>query len=148
MNNRSRVEMELKRISQNESHPTFGVLLNRGLPFAVTLERPWRQNRRGISCIPSGTYRCVRCSASPDYGFRDSPNFGNTFQVYNVPERSKILFHKGNVNQDTHGCIIVGEQYDYLQGENAVLSSRKGFEEFLKITQHVDEFFLEITNHF
>ena len=33
---------------------TFGVLIKDGVPLCVTLELPWRDNERSISCIPEG----------------------------------------------------------------------------------------------
>jgi len=114
---------------------TFGVLLDDNLPFCVTLEREWLNNGRGVSCIPDGNYTCRRV---------DSPKFGNTFEVTNVINRSEILFHKGNVDEDSHGCIILGEQYEPVMGKNGVISSGKAFEEFLQRTQEIDEFSLGI----
>lgn len=140
--------LELKRISSRTDTPTFGVLLYEGMPFCVTLERPWLSNRRGESCIPLGDYRVVRCRNSPDYDFQDSPRFGDTFQVMNVQGRSKILFHKGNINDDTHGCIIVGEKYEPLHGEPAVLASGPAFAEFMRLLAGESAFDLSITDHF
>ena len=114
---------------------TFGVMLDNSLPFCVTLEREWIYNKKGISCIPDGEYICRRVN---------SPRFGNTFEVINVYGRTEILFHKGNIEDDSHGCIIVGEQYEPVMGKNGVLSSGKAFEEFLKRTQEINEFSLAI----
>ena len=133
----------IKRIAYTEDG-TFGVLLSDGVPFAVTLERQWLDNRRSVSCIPEGKYTVTRCNKSSDYGFRDSPRFGDTFMVNEVPNRSKILFHKGNLDEDSHGCILVGEEYGTLSGDAAVLSSKKGFNEFLKIHRRANAFDLEI----
>lgn len=116
---------------------TFGVLLEENIPFALTVERPWLNNQKGISCIPGGSYTCRRV---------DSPKFGNTFEVVNVRDRSEILFHKGNVGDDSHGCIIIGEQFESLSGKVAVLSSAKGFSEFLDRLKNRVFFTLEITN--
>ena len=117
---------------------TFGVLLDEGVPFCVTLERPWLENKKRISCIPHGYYLCERVQ---------SPKFGDTFEVKDVPERSHILFHKGNLSEDTHGCIIVGERYDPLGDKNAVLSSGKAFIEFKKRTKGDYTFQLRIDAH-
>lgn len=127
--------MILKRIALTENG-TFGVLLHKGTPFAVTLERKWEDNQPNISCIPAGNYECKRVR---------SPTFGNTFEVTNVPGRSHILFHKGNLQDDSHGCILVGEQYGDLWGNPGVLASRKGFSEFLEKLADVDSFRLTIT---
>ena len=133
------VTIELKRISRNSQHPTFGVLMHGGQPFAVTLERPWKDNQRGASCIPDGHYICTRVN---------SPKFGDTFGVSDVPGRKYILFHKGNIADDTHGCIIVGEQFDYLQGDRAVLASKKGYGEFMALLNDQDEFNLIISDYY
>ena len=112
---------------------TFGVLIDNDIPFAVTLERPWVNNERNKSCILPGTYVCKRV---------DSPRFGDTFEVCDVPGRSHILFHKGNIDDDTHGCILVGEQFEALGDKIAILSSAKAFKEFKMRTQDIDEFSL------
>ena len=78
--------MIIKRVSHLE-HATFGVLLDDHMvPFAATLEEAWVRNTPNISCIPPGMYTCRRV---------DSPKFGDTFEVADVPGRSHILFHKG-----------------------------------------------------
>lgn len=117
---------------------TFGVLLQNKTPFCLTLERPWLENKRNVSCIPEGTYICHRVK---------SPKFGDTFEVTEVPERSHILFHSGNIVEDTHGCIVTGEQYEKLGGENAVLASGKAFREFKNKLKGIDQFILTIESH-
>lgn len=128
--------MKLIRVAYTE-HGTFGVLLDGGIPFCLTIERPWRDNKRNISCIPTGVYRCRRVA---------SPKFGDTFKIMNVPGRSHILFHKGNLMEDTHGCVVTGEEYGLLGDEIAVLSSGRAFAEFKQRTKDVNEFELEIKN--
>jgi len=127
----------LKRLTKDTEIPTFGVLFHEGqIPFALTLERPWRNNEHGISCItPAPLYVCKRIV---------SPKFGNTFQVMNVPGRDEILIHKGNIQEDSHGCILIGEQFGSLQDEPAVLAAKEGFAELMRLTSAIDEFNLEI----
>ena len=93
------------------------------IPFAVTVERPWLDNQKSVSCIPAGQYACQRVQ---------SPKFGDTFEVQNVPNRTAILFHKGNITDDTHGCILVGEQFGTVNGVPGVLASAQGFAEFMR----------------
>jgi hypothetical protein len=45
---------------------------------------------------------------------------------------------------DSHGCIILGEQFEPLNGRNAVLSSGKAFNEFIERTKDINEFKLSI----
>lgn len=117
------------------SEGTFGVLLDENLPFCLTIERPWLNNEREKSCIPVGDYICKRIN---------SPKFGITFQVWNVLGRAEILFHKGNIMDDSHGCIIVGERFDPLNGMPAVLASGEAFTEFMSRIWGQDEFALSI----
>lgn len=130
------MDLFIQRLTKSIEIPTFGVLIAENhIPFALTLERPWRDNQRGISCIPTGAYVCGRVS---------SPKFGMTFQVLNVSGRQEILFHKGNIQEDSHGCILVGERFEPLYGEPGILSSQEGFDEFLRIVAKVNDFNLYI----
>ena len=130
--------LTIKRIAENEDG-TFGVFINENQPFTVTLENKWLNNKPFVSCIPAGEYVCKRVN---------SPNFGNTFEVTNVPNRTHILFHWGNRSEDTEGCILIAEMFGVLYSEGAILMSRsgddKGFNEFLDITKDLDEFKLKI----
>ncbi len=127
-------ELVLKRIAHN-GNGTFGVLLEDGHPFAVTLENQWRDNARDISCIPAGTYICQRVQ---------SPRFGDTFEVMAVPNRSYILFHSGNTEDDTRGCILLGKSYGSLKGKTAILTSRLTVQSFMKRLEGKDTFTLTI----
>lgn len=139
------MKIVIKRIAYTDEG-AFGVMMLDGMPFALTLERPWRDNRRGESCIPAANYEAVRCRESAEYNYQDSPMFGDTFVVENVPGRKKILFHKGNLDDDTHGCILVGEQFGKLGTERGILASKAGFKEFLTITREIGRFDLSIVN--
>ena len=122
--------LQILRVAENE-HGTFSVLLWDQRPFAVSLEPRWKNNEENISCIPSGQYMCSRVQ---------SPTFGETFEVIGVPGRTNVLFHWGNRIVDTEGCILVAEEFGKLYGDDAVLSSRRGFNELMKITKEMDGF--------
>ena len=126
--------LTLKRVARDD-YGTFGVLIHNDTPFAVTCEDLWRENSPNISCIPVGMYRCVRVQ---------SPKFGNTFEVTGVEGRTHILFHKGNTEDDTHGCVLIGERFEALNGKTAVLDSGSGFGEFMRLMEDVDSFPLHI----
>ena len=68
-----------------------------------TLENPWMDNQRNISCIPKGEYK-VRLRLPRESGTRDYIHL----LVQEVPNRDWILFHRGNTAKDTSGCILVG----------------------------------------
>jgi len=128
------MRLTLKRIAMADN-AVFGVLLLGTQPFALTGERAWKNNESNVSCIPAGTYKCAKIY---------SPHFGNVIQVLDVPNRTHILFHKGNVPaKDSEGCIIVGESFGELGNDTGVLSSQHGFDELMNLAP--DAFTLEIT---
>ena len=82
---------------------TIGELFLNGERLCDTLENPWLDNKRNISCIPEGEYpvriRLPRESATRDYIH---------LLVKDVKDRDYILFHIGNTAKDTSGCVLVG----------------------------------------
>lgn len=115
------VNLRLVRVGEADG-ATFGVLLVNGKPEFVTLEEPWRDNQRSISCIPTGAYIVKPVK---------SPRFGNTYEVTKVPDRSHILFHSGNTVADTEGCILLGLQYGKIDGKSAIVRSKDAFGLFI-----------------
>lgn len=107
--------------------------------FAVTLELVWRMNEKRVSRIPAGRYVCKRVK---------SPKFGNTFEVTGVPGRGSILFHWGNATTDSLGCILLGHGFDPVKAASGttygIVASKKEFAEFLKVTEDLMEFDLDV----
>lgn len=126
--------MILKRFEQTDK-VTRGVLIYENNAIALTLENPWKGNTPNISCIPTGTYLCKRV---------DSPRFGETFEVTDVDDRTHILFHSGNVESQTRGCILLGNMLTKYKGEPAVLNSNKTVKEFMDILRGIDSFSLNV----
>ena len=83
---------------------TIGELFINGERFCDTLENPWLDNQRNISCIPAGNYK-VRLRLARESATRDYLHL----LVQDVPNRDYILFHRGNTAKDTSGCILVGQ---------------------------------------
>jgi len=92
----------------------------------VTLELPWRGNRRSVSCIPVGDY---------EVALRSSPKFKKHLHVSDVSGRSYILIHPGNFFSDTSGCILVGTSFEDINsdGEIDVVSSKKTMKALLAV---------------
>jgi hypothetical protein len=125
---------------------TEGLLFTAGFNCR-TLELPWRDNQRSISCIPPGSYKVE---------IRLSPKYGRIYWVRNVPNRSYILIHSGNFAGDTkkgfkthvNGCILLGRKMGYLGDQRAVLNSRITVRAFMEhmgenpFTLHVMEAFV------
>lgn len=127
----------LKRIALTD-HGSFGVLIDENnIPFVLTLERPWLNNAKKISCIPAGIYKCVRVN---------TPLHGNCFEITQVQNRDSILFHKGNIEEDSEGCILIGENFAYniKHGKPGVASSGAGYDEFMQKLSGINEFWLRI----
>lgn len=106
--------VELTRVLSNDGG-TFGVLHMDGKPLCVTLEDPWNDNKKNISCIPAGIYDCKKFSGA---------KYKDVWILENVPNRSYILIHAGNTQLDTQGCILVGKEFGNLRGRQAILRSQ------------------------
>lgn len=130
----------------------FGFLLlldDRGVVVEhfATAEDDWDGNRRQKSAIPVGTYQCVK---------RVSPRFGPTFEITGVPGRSAILFHAGNTEEDTLGCVLLGERFGGLTVPDedapgqplvekwAVKESKAAFRRFRDATVGLQQFELTV----
>ena len=100
-----------------------------------TVERPWLNNQPFLSCIPTGTYLCVR---------KTFPKHGETFEVTGVPGRSAILFHAGNTIHDFEGCIGLGLGLGAINGYWAVTASRAAMAEFFNEFAEINEFQLTV----
>ena len=81
-----------------------GELFLNGERFCDTLELPFRDNQRSVSCIPTGEYK-VRLRLPRESATRNYIHL----LVQDVPSRDYILFHRGNSAKDTRGCILVGQ---------------------------------------
>lgn len=115
---------------------TVGAMAIPALGFSCfAIELPWRDNKKGLSCIPTGEYS-VR--------IRQSPRYGTIFHVTGVDGRSYILIHGGNYAGDiekgfkTHskGCILLGKSLGFLQKQRAVLNSRITLRKFMNLLEN------------
>ena len=82
---------------------TIGNLYLDGEWLCDTLENPYLDNQRNISCIPAGQYK-VRIRYPRESATRDYIHL----LVKDVKDRDYILFHIGNSAKDTRGCVLVG----------------------------------------
>ncbi|MCK9239400.1 DUF5675 family protein [Desulfocurvus sp.] len=127
-------EVEIVRLEESPQG-TLGALCVDGQLLCLTLEPPERQNRRDVSCIPAGRYRCARTV---------SPRFGETFAVRDVPGRSGIIFHGGNTVADTRGCVLLGERFAPPGAARGVQDSRRAVAAFMEALRGHDAFRLTI----
>jgi len=65
-----------------------------------TVERPWLENLRGVSCVPAGSYPLV---------LEYSAKFARPlWELHDVPGRSEIKVHPANRSGELEGCIGLG----------------------------------------
>lgn len=124
------VTLRLTRTTTSMKYGTFGILDVNGWPQCVTLEPAWLENISMISSIPNNTYKLV---------WYDSKRYGRTLMVKDVPRRYGILFHQGNLQKNTSGCILVGEKFGELSCAKGILNSRKALKSLLfKLEKETD----------
>jgi len=91
---------------------------------SLCLERGWRNNEQGVSCIPSGTYKVVL-----EYSDRFKTVL---WEIKGVPNRSECKFHAANYWYQLNGCVALGSGLADINndGYNDVVNSKntmKGF---------------------
>ena len=126
---------EIIRLEENFRFGTFGVMRINKEVFCVTLEPPDIENTRNISSIPAQQYLCRRII---------SPKYSECFEIQNVPGRSHILIHPGNIVKHTQGCIILGQYWGKLKENRAVLNSGNTYKKFMALMEGYDKFHLTI----
>jgi hypothetical protein len=124
----------------------FGVLLVDGIPAGpVTLERSYPvadSSPRGAQYvkIPAGKYACQRTYFQ--HGQYE------TYEVTGVEGHTRLLFHCGNAETDSDGCILVGQRFGrtlaWQQHQPGVLESRLAFGEFMRLAGGTETFTLTV----
>lgn len=114
---------------------TFGVLSVASLPRFLTLELPYRDNKRRVSSIPVGTYTWSKFH---------SPRFGRmVIRIFGVQGRDAIEIHHGNTDEDTTGCILIGQSFAPFGPEMGITGSEKALYELLRMTAEEGEIVID-----
>lgn len=127
--------LELVRVAVRPEG-AFGVLKFDGLPIALTLERTYEQDGRQFTKIPCGRWRCRRT-----FFVRGSYE---SYEVL-VPGHSRLLFHRGNTEGDSEGCILVGKEIGTLNGQPAILRSLDAYLAFMRVMDGLETADLTVT---
>lgn len=131
-----------------EGQPTQGSLMWETAPNILrhtmirTLELEWKDNAKGESCIPAGSYP-MRYTMS------------NRFKrmmwgVDDVPDRAGIRFHAGNYAgdklSDSDGCILPVQQWSDINGDGVIdgTGSKKALEAFEGLLEPYREYGLTL----
>lgn len=140
------MQIKLERAYMPDGSCTLGKMTLENGWSCTTLENPWLDNQRKISCIPEGTYK-LRKRISPIVNRTSKNEFDEGWEVVGVEGRSLIMVHIGNYERNTHGCILTGEGYSYHQTEGfTVTSSANAFRQFMYHLNQEEEHTLTITS--
>ena len=132
------IEAQIDRLQDN-SFQTIGIFSIykdlKNIFNCKTLELPWKNNKRMISCIPLGTYNVIK---------RVSKKYGEHFHIIDVPGRDFILIHPANYVTQLRGCVGVGRDFIDINkdGLKDVTSSKDTMKKLLSLLP--DEFTLKI----
>lgn len=98
-----------------------------------TLELPWLDNKKSVSCIPPGPggseeYEWVKLNSSPSFSYAH-------LWIKDVPNRTGIKVHIANYAHQLRGCISVGKQFAYVDKDDQLdlTSSRDTMTALMKV---------------
>lgn len=123
------MRLTVDRFHSDEDATLSRVLID-GVFFCFGLEDEYRETKKAAETrIPAGTYKI---------GVRDTGGFHNRYakkfyyhrgmlHVQDVPGFEYILIHIGNTDEDTAGCLLVGDQAYAGKGEIKVGASTAAY---------------------
>lgn len=136
------MDLELKRTIYGQ-FGIFGMLTDlNSNRIAYTCEHAYLNSDGNFYAkIPVGKWTCIRGSHQLDGMLKPF----ETFEVTNVPGRTGLLFHSGNYNTDSQGCILLGLELDDKAMPPCVLDSKLAFLKFMQTQIDCNEFELTVT---
>lgn len=106
---------------------------DRGKLSLVTLEHSFDNKPK----LYDGTFTCVRGIHQLDHG---GPF--ETFEITGVQGHTGILFHIGNYNKDSDGCVLLGMDRNDTMIEHSAIA----FSKFIALTEGLQTFTLVVTS--
>jgi hypothetical protein len=106
----------------------------------ITLELPWKDNERRVSCIPPGAY---------PMDFEYSNRFQRElWELKEVPDRSEVKIHPANYVEQLHGCIALGSSIQDINGDGVadVTNSRVTVDRFHKVLKDEKSVYIIVTD--
>src|ERR1017187_591661 len=97
--------------------------------IASCLEHSY-QNEAGLwlSKIPPGAYTCQRGT----HQLANAIPFV-TFEIMGVPGHTGLLFHAGNFEDASEGCVLLGQ----IRKGNEMINSRAAFDNFMLLQNNI-----------
>lgn len=142
------MKLLLTRTEKNK-HSTMGILSIDGIFFCNTLEDADRELKQtdpiehiedvkvfGETAIPTGTYKVDMNTVSPKFKDREwaKPYGGKLPRLVAVPGFEGVLIHIGNSQQDSLGCVLVGEK-----SGDKLINSTKTFKQLMNVLTKTKE---------
>lgn len=119
----------------------FGTLFyDDGEFLSYTLEHSYSDRSRFAAKIPEGVYTCKRGIHQLANGKKSF----ETFEITSIPGHSGIIFHVGNFNDDSTGCVLLGLDIGTIGEQQVMTNSRGAFAKLMAIQVGVDEFTLTV----
>ncbi len=110
-----------------------------GAKVADTLEHAYVETASTYGPkIPNGVYVCKRGMHRLHGMVQDF----ETFEITGVAGHENLLFHWGNYNADSEGCVLLGATRAESERGGMVTSSRVTFAKFMEMQKGVDQFSL------
>lgn len=118
--------------SRFDSAGIFGELTqDDGTHVAYTLEHSYNMKPK----LPNGQFKCIL----GEHRLHSGPI--ETYEITGVPGHSGILFHPGNSEGDSEGCVLLGTA---IAGDT-LTQSKAAFESFIKLLAGAESFDLTVT---
>lgn len=105
-----------------------------------TIERRWLNNAVMTSCIPDGVYPLTRRYHGRFYRkYKKDFEHRSVLEVMDVPDRTAILIHVANFEDDVHGCIGVGYPSKSIKnvGQPMIANSVPAYKIFYDLTHRL-----------
>ena len=132
------MDLVLNRL-ERQSQGVFSTLV--GTSTLYTCEHAYQDPAGNwFAKVANGIYTCVRGMHT-----LDGVHWFSTFEITGVVGHTGILFHSGNTEMDSDGCVLLGLGFSTLNGMKDVYSSVAGFAAFSSWQAGCDSFQLTVT---
>ena len=109
--------------------------------IAATLEHAFPVGDDFAPKLPDGVYVCERGS----HRLKPDSDAFETFEIKGVPGHWGILFHVGNYNRDSDGCVLVGTGIGWTaKKDKMIVGSKLAFDRLMKHLEGLQSFTLTV----
>ena len=138
------MKLTLKRFHFADTY-TIGKLFINGKEFCDVLEDVVRDKNKDGDLQDTGEAKVYGKTAIPFGTYKVVLTMSNRFKIVlpllvDVPEFEGIRIHAGNTSEDTHGCLLVGENKE----RGKVLNSRATMNKLMPILEKGKDITIEI----